>query len=176
MMRYRSADTVVASPRNVTIFIPYGTVDSYSTTFLPGCFTRSLEAKLPPVLWNHKSDEVVGKVVGFRDRFDGLEVDIRLADPIAVPRARMVSSLLSDEMVPGVSFGFRDGKAVPDPHHRGVTQFLSAVMDELSFVAKPSIPGTKVLSLRHAGRGRGRGSLDVEVALARMKLNRMRHP
>jgi hypothetical protein len=172
-MMYRAAQTTVKSPRNVTIFIPYGARDSYDTTFERGCFTQSLTTKLPPVLWSHRPDEVVGKVTDFRERADGLELDIRLADPDRVPSAGKVSSLLADDMVPGISFGFRDALSNPHPFLRGVRQFVKAVMDEVSFVAKPSIPGTRVLSLRHAGRG---GSLDVDVALAlaRMKLNRIR--
>ncbi|HEY0871170.1 MAG TPA: hypothetical protein VGD55_12280 [Acidothermaceae bacterium] len=120
---------------------------------------------------SHCPDEVVGKVTGFRERADGLELDIRLADPDRLPSAGKVSSLLADDMVPSISFGFRDASSKPHPFLRGVQQFVKAVVDEVSFVAKPSIPGTRVLSLRHAGRGH---SLDAEVALARMRLHRMR--
>lgn len=87
-------------------------------------------------------------MVDWTDTPGGLDLTIQLADPDAVPDARMVQSLLQDGMVDGVSVGFANAQDEPDPLHPGVRRFTRASLPEVSFVLAPSVPGARVLSMR----------------------------
>lgn len=138
--------------RTVIVRIPYNVRDSYGTSWAPGVFTDSLRAqKVIPVVLNHDDGRVVGKVAGHRETSDALELDVLLADPEAVPDSRMVKSLLDDEMIDGVSFRFRDGKAERDPKNKNTARIRSARLAHLSFVVDASIPGASVVGRRDAG-------------------------
>lgn len=167
--------------------LTYGPADTYSTSWSYGCLTGSLRSgDVIPVCINHDRSRIVGKVVDFRDHDDGLDLTLRLADPDAVPDARMAQSLLRDKMIPGVSIGFTDGVSRPDPRQRGVRQFMRATLVEISFVVTPSVPGARVLAMRSSeidgirtaaalqdlDRRAARGSrLDAEAAKALRRLN-----
>jgi len=76
--------------------LTFGPADAYNTTWGPETFADSLRAKLPAVCWGHDKRRVIGKVTGYRTVPDGLIVSMRLADPAAVPDAKMAASLLAD--------------------------------------------------------------------------------
>lgn len=135
--------------RKVTVRIPYNVRDSYGTSWAPGVFSESLRSGRPvPVVLNHDDGRIVGKVAGHRETSDALELDVLLADPEAVPDARMVKSLLDDEMIDGVSFRFRNGQAERDPKNKNTARIRSAHLAHLSFVVDASIPGAMVVGRR----------------------------
>lgn len=122
--------------------------DTYRTTWSAGVFADSLAAQKPVVCWGHDHRNVIGSVVDYRDDADGLDVTIQLADFDAVPQARAAYSLIKDGHIRGWSFGFADGQTIPDPHHRGALKFTKAALFEVSPVVRPSVPGTRTVSVR----------------------------
>lgn len=142
--------------RTIEAVIPYNVVDRHGTVWLPGCFTRSLQNKLPPVLMHHDAKTVVGRVVGYRDTPAAMHLTIRLADPAAVPDARAAQSLLRDGVVDEVSFRFDVNRPLADnvtflrDRFGGAPCYRSVRLDEVSFVAIGSVPGARVLAVRSA--------------------------
>ena len=126
----------------------YGVVDTYSTSWAPGVFTRSLEKKLPTAVWSHNWDRPIGKVIDYTDGPDGLDVTVEMADPEHVPDARMAISLIDDGIINQYSFAFVRQGEEPDTEHRGVTRITDADLDEVSPVLVGSVPGTRTLSVR----------------------------
>jgi Caudovirus prohead serine protease len=179
-------------PRTVVVrAVSYGPVDTHGTSWAPGCLTESVQRALDageaiPVNWAHDRHRVVGSVVGYRDTPDGLDLEIRLADPSTVPDAAMVASLLRDRHVDNVSIEFEGATGRPDPNHRGVRQVMRAVLAGLGFVARGSVPGARVLAMRsrsdlsaeirdaqrildrHESRARARLELDAAAAMRRL--------
>lgn len=83
--------------------LSYNQSDAHATVWKPGCFAASLAKRLPPVLCDHRHDRPIGKVTSYRDRNDGLDITVRMADFDAVPDAKMVYNLAEDGVVEGVS-------------------------------------------------------------------------
>lgn len=126
----------------------YGVPDTYRTSWAPGVFTRSLEKKLPTAVWSHNWDRPIGKVIEYNDSDEGLDVTVEMADPEAVPDARMAISLIDDGIINQYSFAFERRGEEPDEEHRGVTRITEASLDEVSPVLVGSVPGTRTLSVR----------------------------
>jgi HK97 family phage prohead protease len=149
MMRgFREARVTSSADDGRTVFaraVAYNVRDTFGTTWSRGVFGDIVGT---PVLWSHQKDRVIGKVTGQRDTPTGLDVTIRLADPDRVPDAAMVQSLLRDDMIPGCSVGFAEGRSRPDPGIRGAVQMIRAKLRELSLVAAPSVPGAVVTGFR----------------------------
>lgn len=85
--------------------------DSYGTAMAPGSFKKSIRERGDkiPVLWNHDSDQPVGKHLSIKEDRKGLAVDIGIADDggagtILLKRLRFGVPL-------GMSFGFRNIKS-----------------------------------------------------------------
>ncbi len=185
--RSNGSATLVA-PRTVQVrALTYNVPDTYGTSWKPGVFNASLRNRLPAVCWSHDRRRVVGKVVDWTDTPGGLDLTIQLADPDAVPDARMVQSLLQDGMVDGVSVGFANAQDEPDPLHPGVRRFTRASLPEVSFVLAPSVPGARVLSMRsisessldelldELGAGIRSGRVSQDAAHATYKAALVRH-
>lgn len=124
--------------------------DTYSTTWKSGVFSDSLRSQMPVVCWGHDQRNVVGSVIDYAEQPDGLDVTIQFANPDDVPQARAAYSLIKDGHIKGWSFGFLNGKTQPDPNHRGALQFTKADLYEVSPVVRPSVPGTRTISVRSA--------------------------
>lgn len=128
--------------------LTYGTKDSYNTSFKRGCFNASLDARMPAVLWSHNSSRPIGKVTGYRDTEEGLDILVQFANTDAVPDARMAYSLLTDGIISGMSVGFRRGETEPDPDIEGCTRHVTGNLIEVSAVLDPAVKGTKLLGIR----------------------------
>lgn len=164
--------------RQVTVRIPYNVRDSHGTSWAPGVFAETLRSGgVIPVVLNHDEGRVVGKVAGYRETADHLELDVMLADPEKVPDASVIKSLLDDGMISGTSFKFRGGVAERDNANKNTVRIRSAHLAHLSFVVDASIPGAKVVGVRNAAdiagvaalvdagvinAGEGRGLLGLE--------------
>jgi len=137
--------------------VNYGVVDSYGSVWQAGCFTRSLQRKLPKVTWGHDWLDPIGVVIGYEERADGLDLTVQLDDFDAVPRARQAYAQLKSGSMDEFSFGFqrqewtekREDLAKYDgQEHRAVELMTEARMDEMSPVLVGAVPGTKTLSVR----------------------------
>lgn len=145
----------------------YNTVDDYGSIWLPGCWTESLNRKLPKSVWAHDWADPIGQVVSFSDNTKQLRVTIQFSDFDAVPRARQAHRQMMDGDIDELSFGFelnewsfveggKDG--VPEGAREKVTR---ATMYEVSPVLVGAVPGTKVLSVRSVN---SEGSIEISKA------------
>lgn len=144
-----------AKPGFTARAVNYGVRDSYGTSWAPGVFKESLEARMPPVVWGHDWNDPIGRVVGYREverrgQGDpgGLEIDVELDDLDAVPRARQAYAQLKSGTMSQFSFGFERQADQADPELRNTTRITRARVQEFSLVLNGAVPGTKPLAIR----------------------------
>jgi HK97 family phage prohead protease len=89
----------------------FGVTDSVNDRILPGAFRDSLKAfegegRLPPLLWQHDPRQPIGVWREMREDEHGLYVkgELFVAD---IPRAREAYRLLRENVVTGLSIGYR---------------------------------------------------------------------
>lgn len=84
----------------------FGNVDSYNSIIQPGAFTDTLQKGLNKikVLWNHDSDEPIGKLITAYEDSKGLFVRYRLS--LLVQKAQDIYNLIRDGVIDSMSFGF----------------------------------------------------------------------
>lgn len=100
-----------------------------------GAFTKALEsAGEVPLLWQHKSGDVIGKVERLEEDGRGLRVIASIDDARA-------SRLLASGKVDGLSFGYRVREAKSG---EGVRELIALDLVEVSLVANPMQPRARV--------------------------------
>lgn len=106
----------------------------------PGCFSRSLAERYPPLRWHHDGAHGIGVAVAHRDTPDALELTFRIDGD--APMARRVVELVEAGQLTefSVGFGYRHSARV-----RGRITFAN--LDETSIVYRGACSGTRVLSL-----------------------------
>lgn len=124
--------------------VKFNTVDSYRTSFDRRAF--QWEGRSLPLLWSHDRAQVVGSVTSITPEADGLKVRGKLN--MEVQRAREVRAMLVAGDISGMSIGFRRLK--DEARTGGVRHITQAQLLEISFVAVPSVPGSRVTSVRAA--------------------------
>ena len=102
------------------------------------------------MLWNHNTNEPIGRAVRAEERGDHALVVNRFANFDAVPKAKATYSMLKDNLVPGWSFHFVQATAIPHPSVRGALRYTKAHMVETCPVVAPSIPGAVTAGIRSA--------------------------
>lgn len=122
--------------------VRFDVIDSYRTSFDRRAF--AWEGDRLPLLWNHRTDEVVGSVRAVSVDGDGLKVRGRLN--LEVQRAREIRAMLIAGDISGLSIGFR--RLADEPRAKGIRHITKAELVEVSFVAMPSVPGSRVTSVR----------------------------
>lgn len=127
------------------IVMRYGTLDDYETIFDPGCFTGSLEKRLPRITWSHDWTDVIGRVVDYKDSPETLTIVGELDDFDAVPRARQAYAQLTSGTVDQFSVGFR---RTSTQDVEGVTHFTEATLDEIACVLSGAVPDTELVGVR----------------------------
>lgn len=143
--------------RVVADVMKYNVVDDYRTTFRHGCFTESLETRLPRILWSHNPHDPIGSWDDADDRPDRLRLAGRLdlemiegSTMPAVPSAHRAYAQLRSGTVDQFSVGFlRQGEERNSPR-QGVTAITKALLDEASPVLVASVPGAQLVSVRSA--------------------------
>lgn len=146
----------------------YNTIDSYKTRWLPGAFEAGLRAYLPPLCLHHDKKRPIGRMTSYESKPDGLYGTFRLADPDAVPAAREAQSLLRDGMIDGLSIGFADAQGQRSARERGVVDYRSARLNEVSVVTVASVPGSRVLAMRSAADDSDADILEAIASLDRL--------
>lgn len=114
-------------------------LDNGGDVIRPGAFTRALEKHgTVPLLWQHKSAAVIGRIETIREDKRGLRVIGSLA---ADERGRWAASLLKRRAAQGLSFGYRVRSAEQRQGHRELRE-LDLV--EVSLVTNPMQPLARV--------------------------------
>lgn len=141
--------------RVVADVMKYRVVDDYRTTFNPGCFTASLEARMPRILWSHNPNDPIGRWVDADDNSDRLrlagELDLEMVEGSgtpAVPSAHRAFAQLRSGTMDQFSVGFLRQAEERNNPRQGVTAITLALLDEASPVLVGSVPGAQLVSVR----------------------------
>lgn len=81
----------------------FNNVDHGDDVILPGAFAKSLEQKLPAMLWQHQHDKVPGKWISAEETKEGLQLKGVFAN---TPLGQEAYELTKMEAVTGLSIGF----------------------------------------------------------------------
>ena len=124
------------------VAVRFNTVDSYRTTFDPAAF--AWDGNSLPLLWAHDPSAILGSVRAVTPDSEGLRIKARLN--LQVAKAREAHALLKEGDLSGLSIGFRRLKDETRPN--GVRHITQARLMEVSLVAIPSVPGSRVTAVR----------------------------
>lgn len=119
----------------------FGVTDSVNDKIMPGAFRQSLaacraEGRLPPLLWQHDPALPIGAWRELREDAHGLYVKGELfVDDI--PRAREAYRLLRENVVTGLSIGYRAKEQRRD-HGTGARILSDIELVEISMVTFPA--------------------------------------
>jgi HK97 family phage prohead protease len=125
----------------------FGNVDSYKDVVNPGAFRDSLadwqgKGAMPPVLWQHKSDQPIGVFTSMVEDDKGLKTEGRLLVN-DVPKAAEAHALLKHKAVRGLSIGYDAVDEQWDPKAK-VNNLKKLTLWEGSIVTFPANPQTLV--------------------------------
>lgn len=133
----------------------FDVLDHYGDVIRPGAFTKTLEAwkekgRLPPILWQHKSDTPIGVHTEMYEDKKGLFVRGSLLIDV-IDKAREAYWLLKKKVISGMSIGFDifeggatyDGKA-------NVWNLTDLDLWENSLATFPANPGAQVEEVKSA--------------------------
>jgi HK97 family phage prohead protease len=150
----------------------YGVLDDGGDIVERGAFAKSLvERPEIPLLWSHDNTQVIGKLALY-DTATELRVKGKLI--LSVAKAQEVYSLLREQVVKGLSIGYRTIKSRMDG---GARRLIECALYEGSLVAFPMLAGAQVtavksgastnLSLQVAELSRVVRGASLELSLAR---------
>lgn len=149
----RSIVTEVRAPADGRTFeavvMRYGIVDDCDTIFDAGCFADSLAKRLPRITRSHDWNQVIGRVVDYRDTDTDLTIVGELDDFDAVPLARATYAQLQSGSLDEFSVGFRRGPGGSvNEDADGRTHFVKATLDEIAVVLAGAVPDTQLVGVR----------------------------
>lgn len=137
-------------------FSGYGSVfevlDSYREIVKPGAFLKSIadwtqKGRMPPVLWNHDGNQVIGVYTLMREDERGLYVEGQLLTD-AVQKAREVHAALKVGAISGMSIGYTVVKA--QDADKGVRRLTELSLWEISIVTFPANEAARVDAVKEA--------------------------
>lgn len=131
----------------------FNNVDAYREVVMPGAFTESLakwksEGRLPPVLWQHWSDQPIGPFTAMEEDKKGLRVEGRLLIG-EVEKATEAHALLKNNVISGMSIGFETIGEEWDKENR-IRKLTKINLWEGSIVTFPANPKAQVDAVKHA--------------------------
>jgi HK97 family phage prohead protease len=129
----------------------FGTLDAYDEVVAPGAFADSIKdwqsrGKMPPILWQHRSDQPIGVHTVMREDSKGLYIEGKLAVD-DVQRAKEARSLLQLGAISGISIGYIP---IEESYNRdtGVTTLEKINLWENSIVTFPANPDAQVTGVK----------------------------
>jgi len=146
------------------LFSGYGSVfnvvDSYKEVVAPGAFADSLQAKMPSLLWQHRSGEPIGVYTDVKEDSVGLHVAGKLA--LKTARGAEAYELLKMGAVTGLSIGFISRE---DSYDRvsGIRTLKKVDLWEVSLVTFPANDAARVSAVK--GIAQIKTIRDVEACL-----------
>ncbi len=153
----------------------FDVVDTYNTAMQPGCFRASLAAwserkRLPPLLWQHKTDEPIGIYTDMREDAHGLKVKGQLLindDPLA----KRAYAHLKAGSINGLSIGFKRGVDSYD-EQRDITLIHEIDLLEVSLVTFPSNESATITTVRDSSESELPSPRQLETILRDAGLSR----
>lgn len=144
-MKYKDCHFEVKAVQEDGFFSGYASVfgneDSYGDIVVKGAFAETIadwqeRGKMPPVLWNHKTDEPIGVYTLLKEDEKGLYVEGRLLVKDVV-RAREIHALMKAGAVDGMSIGYSTVEYNYDKE-TDITELLKLKLWENSIVVFPA--------------------------------------
>lgn len=124
----------------------FGNTDSDGDVIAPGAFTESLKGKMPKMLWQHRSDQPVGRWVEASENAQGLYVKGVLSK---TQLGNDAYELLKDGAIDGISIGFAIQKYIID--NTNDTRVIQQVdLWEASLVTFPANTLARVTGVKNA--------------------------
>lgn len=111
----------------------FGNVDQGNDIVLPGAFAKSLQSRKPAMLWQHKTDHVIGVWDEMRETGEGLYVKGRILETTL---GNDVYTLAKAGALTGMSIGYGVKDSSID-RKTGVRQLRELVLHEVSLVTFP---------------------------------------
>ncbi len=129
----------------------FGERNSYNEIVKPGAFARTLASHhsrgtKPPMLWSHRTDEIVGVWTDIREDDTGLAVTGKLVTETA--RGKEALALMQAGALTGLSIGFRARQQERGPNGLRILSEIELV--EISLVALPAAGSARIKQVRHA--------------------------
>lgn len=144
-MKYKDCHFEVKAVQEDGFFSGYASVfgneDSDGDIVIKGAFAETIadwqaRGKMPPVLWNHKTDEPIGVYTLLKEDEKGLYVEGRLLVKDVV-RAREIHALMKAGAVDGMSIGYSTVEYNYDKE-TDITELLKLKLWENSIVVFPA--------------------------------------
>ncbi|MBI1401448.1 HK97 family phage prohead protease [Hyphomonas sp.] len=137
----------------------FGVVDSYNEIVAAGAFAKSIaeikaSSRALPVLWNHNSNEPIGKYLELTEDAHGLKVRGELLTG-SVQRAREVAELISAGVVSGLSIGFWP-RAYTRDDKTGIVTLTECELREISAVTFPANGEARIETIKAKLAGGGK--------------------
>lgn len=123
----------------------FDVVDQGLDVVASGAFTQSLADRMPKLLWQHDSDQIIGKWEEVREDERGLFVKGRLFKDLQQGREAM--TLLKEGVLDSMSIGFRVVEAMEEAGGR-VRRLLKIDLFEISLVTFPMLIEAMVTSVK----------------------------
>lgn len=129
----------------------FGNIDWYNDIILPGAFKNTLakwleKGKLPPVLWNHSTNEPIGVYTKIVEDEKGLYVEGKLLVD-DVPKAKSTHALLKAGAIDGLSIGYRTVKSSYN-ENTDIRELIELDLGEISIVTTPANEKSTVISVK----------------------------
>ena len=112
----------------------FGNVDSYGDIVVPGAFAKSLASRQPMMLWQHKSDHVIGIWDEARETGDGLWLKGRI---LQTTHGNDAYELARHGAIKGLSIGFVTKDSAVD-RKSGHRHLKTLDLHEVSLVTFPA--------------------------------------
>ena len=128
-----------------------GAPDSFGDIIAKGAFTKTLSehkaaGTLPALLWQHNSDQPIGRWLEMQETGRGLRVKGKLT--LGVQQASEAHALMLDEAVDGLSIGFRTRAS--EPLKGGGRKLTDIELLEVSVVTMPANGRARVTGVKSA--------------------------
>lgn len=148
--------------------------DSYGDIVVKGAFEESIKNKPKgfKMLWNHNSNEPIGKWTYLKETNRGLEIKGKLT--LEVQRAREVYALMKDEAIDGLSIGFDLKNGIVDYSKDRSNRYLKKLnLWEISPVTFPAKENALITDVKNIVESIGTGNpREIEKSLRDAGLSR----
>lgn len=130
----------------------YGVEDDYGDVIEKGAFTKTIKERSFPVLWQHRSADVIGEGT-IKESGDEiiLDAELDMDDPVAVRALNKVQK----KLIRGLSVGFQTIKATfEEVKTDGATKYIRHIHElklwEVSVVTFPALSEAQITSTKHS--------------------------
>jgi HK97 family phage prohead protease len=127
----------------------FGGLDSYGDTIEPGAFAKSIKARKPKMLWQHRMDKPIGVWDEVMEDGKGLRLKGRLA--MATDQGKEAYELAKMGAMDGLSIGFR---TIAEEQRGGARILKEIDLWEVSFVTIPADQAARLTGVKQYGTER----------------------